>query len=129
MPIAQQLVVTLDNRPGALATLCSELAKVAINIEAVQASETGPISPVRLVVSQLETARKVCDRLGLKSVVEPALAVALGHRPGSLGRLMRKMAAKGINITYVYGTIQKGTKHAVVIMGASDLAAASKVAH
>lgn len=129
MPIVKQLVVTLDNRPGALAILCSELAKVAVNIEAVQAGEAGPISPVRLIVSHVDAARKVCDSLGLKTVVESALAVGLGHRPGSLGRLMRKMAAKGINVHYVYGTIEKGTKRAVVIMGVSDLAAAAKVVH
>ena len=47
MPIVKQLVVTLDNRPGALAALCSELAKAAVNIDAVQAGEAGAIGPVR----------------------------------------------------------------------------------
>ena len=42
---------------------------------------------------------------------------------------MRKMAAKGINVEYVYGTIEKGTKRALVIMGVSDPTAASKVSH
>ena len=129
MPIVKQLVVTLDNRPGALAALCSELAKAAVNIEAVQAVEAGPISPVRLIVRPMDAAQKVCVRLGLKSAVETVLAVGVGHRPGSLGRVMRKMAAKGINVEYVYGTIEKGTKRAMVIVGVSDLAAASKIFH
>ncbi len=47
MAIAKQLTVTLENRPGALAELCTELAKVAVNIEAIQASDTKPIGPVR----------------------------------------------------------------------------------
>jgi hypothetical protein len=125
----KQLVVTLENRPGALAMLCSELAKVAVNIEAIQATEAGPISPVRLLVSHIDVARNVCDKLGLKTVVEPALVVGMSHRPGSLGRVMRKLSAKGINVDYVYGTIEKGTKQAVVVMGVSDLAAAAKIAH
>ena len=128
MPIVKQLVVTLDNRPGAMATLCSELAKVAVNIEAVQAAEAGPITPVRLIVSPIDAARKVCERLGLKTAIEPALAVGVGHRPGSLGRAMRKIAAKGINVEYVYGTISKDTKRAMVIIGVSDIDAATKVA-
>lgn len=127
MPIVRQLVVTLDNRPGALAELCSELAKVAVNIDAIQATETGPISPVRLLVSRLDVASKVCERLGLKHTEEEALAVSMGHRPGSLGRVMRKLGAKGINVEYVYGTIEKGSKNALVIMGVSDLAAGAKV--
>jgi hypothetical protein len=127
MPIIKQLVVTLDNRPGALAVLCSELARVAINIRGIQASETGPISPVRLLVSDIDAARKVCESLGLKYVDEQALAVVLGHRPGSLGRVMRKLAAKGINVEYVYSTSEKAVRRALVIMGVSDLAAGAKV--
>lgn len=127
MPIIKQLVVTLDNRPGALAVLCSELAKVAINIRAIQASETGPISPVRLLVSDIDAARKVCETLSLKCVDESALAVVLGHRPGSLGRVMRKLAAKGINVDYLYSTSEKAVRRALVIMGVSDLAAGAKV--
>ena len=115
--------------PGALATLCSEMAKVAVNIEAIQATEAGPINPVRLLVSHMDVARKVCDKLGLKTVIEPALVVGMSHRPGALGRVMRKLAAKGINVDYVYGTIEKGTKQAVVVMGVSDLAAAAKLVH
>jgi hypothetical protein len=129
VPIVKQLVVTLENRPGALATLCSELAKVAVNIEAIQATETGPINPVRLLVSNVEVARNVCQALGLKTVVEQALAVGMGHRPGSLGRVLRKLAARNINVDYVYGTIERGTKKAVVVMGVSDLGAAAKIAH
>lgn len=127
MPIVKQLVVTVDNQPGAMATLCSELAKVAVNIEAVQAAEAGPITPVRLIVKPIETAKKVCERLGLKTVIEPALAIGVGHRPGSLGRAMRKIAAKGINVEYVYGTIEKDTKRGLVVIGVSDIDAATKV--
>lgn len=127
MPIVKQLVVTVDNQPGAMAELCSELAKVAVNIEAVQAAEAGPITPVRLIVRPMDAARKVCERLGLKTVIEPALAVGVGHRPGSLGRAMRKIAAKGINVEYVYGTIEKDTKQAMIVIGVSDVDAASKV--
>ncbi len=129
MPIVKQLVVTLENRPGALATLCSELAKIAVNIEAIQASEAGPFSPVRLLVSHLDAAQKVCERLGLKWVVEPALAVAMSHRPGALGRVMRKLASKGINVEYVYGTIGRGHERAIVVMGVSHLEGAAKVVH
>jgi hypothetical protein len=125
MPIVKQLVVTLDNRPGALALLCSELAKVAVNINGIQAAETGPISPVRLLVSHIDAARKVCETLGLKCVEESALALSLGHRPGALGRAMRKLGAKGINVDYVYGTTDKSTRRAIIVVGVSDLAAAT----
>ncbi len=128
MPVVKQLAVTLENRPGALAQLCSELAKMAVNIGAVSLCEAKSTGPVRLLVSNLDVARKVCDSLGLPYVVEDALAVVMGHRPGALGRLTRKLAEKGINIDYLYSTIVKGSKRALVILGVSDLARAREIA-
>jgi hypothetical protein len=128
MPVVKQLAVTLDNRPGALAQLCSELAKMAINIGGVSVCEAKPAGLVRLLVSDLDAARKVCDTLRLSYVVEDALAVILGHRPGALGRLTRKLAEKGINVEYLYGSILKGSKRALVVVGVSDVARASEIA-
>jgi len=128
MAIARQLKVTLDNRPGALAQVCSELAKRAINIQAIEAREVRPTGAVRLLVNQFETARGVCETLGLKCAEEQVLAVKVGDRPGALGRITRKLAEKGINIEYLYGTIEKGAKQALIVMGVSDLEAAARVA-
>ncbi len=127
MAIVKQLKVTLDNRPGALAQLCSELAKRAINISAIEASEARTTGGVRLLVSQLDTAKRVCEALGLKYIEEQVLAVTLGNRPGSLGKVTRKLAEKGINVEYLYGSMEKGAKRAVIVMGVSDIEAAAQM--
>lgn len=129
MAIVKQLKVTLENRPGALAELCTELAKRAVNISAIEASEGKPVVAVRLLVSQLETAKGVCDALKLKYVEEQVLAVTVGDRPGSLGKVTRKLAEKGINIEYIYGTLQKGSTGALIVLGVSDIEAAARLAH
>jgi hypothetical protein len=125
--VVKQLTVTMENRPGALAGLCSELAKVAVNIEAIQAGETRPTGPVRLLVTQLEAAKKVCERLGLPYVEEPVLALGVGHRPGALGRVTRKLADAGIEVRYLYGTIEKNTKRALIVCAVSDVEAAARL--
>jgi hypothetical protein len=124
--VAKQLVVTLENRPGSLAQLCSELAKVAVNIQAIQASEGNPATPVRLLVSQMDAAKKVCERLGLKYNEESVLAILVGNRPGALGRITRKLADAGVNIDYLYGTIEKDTRQALIVCGVSDIEAAKR---
>ncbi len=129
MPIAKQLNITLENRPGAVAQLCSELAKVAVNIQAILATETKPLGSVRLLVSQLEAAKKVCDRQGWKYAEEDVLAVPVGNRPGALGKVTRKLAEKGINVEYLYGSIDKGSRRALIVLGVSDVEAAFRVAH
>lgn len=127
MAIAKQLAVTLENRPGAVAELCTELAKVAVNIQAIFATETKPVGPVRLLVSQPEAAKKVCERLGWKCEEENVLAVLVGNRPGALGKITRKLADKGINIDYLYGSIDKNSRRALIVLGVSDLEAAARI--
>ncbi len=52
MAIAKQLTVMLENRPGKLAELTSELARVAINISAIMLTEASSFSlPARCVRS------------------------------------------------------------------------------
>jgi hypothetical protein len=125
--IAKQLVVMLENRPGALAELCTELARVAVNIQAIQASEAKPVVSVRLLVTQLDTAKRVCERMGLKYKEESVLTVLVGNRPGALGRITRKLAEAGINIEYLYGSIDKNTKRALILCGVADVEAASRI--
>lgn len=124
MAIVKQLRVALESRPGALAELCSELAKRAVNICAIQASEAEPRS-IRIVAMPLEAAKKVCAGMGLDYSEESVLAARLADRPGALGRITRKLADKGINIDYVYGSIEKGSQKALIVIGVADVNAAA----
>jgi hypothetical protein len=125
--VAKQLVVMLENRPGALAELCSGLAKVAVNIQAIQAREVKSIISVRLLVSEPDTAKRVCERMGVKYNEESVLTVLLGNRPGALGRVTRKLADAGINIEYLYGSMERSAKRALILCGVADVEAPSRI--
>lgn len=127
MAIAKQLTVMLENRPGKLAELTSELARVAVNISAIMLTEAKPVGPARMVVSNPEAAGKVCETLGLKVTEENVLVVKVSDRPGALGKVTRKLAEKGINVEYAYGSIAKGADRALIVLGVSDLSGAEKV--
>ena len=115
-----QLVIQVANKPGSLAQICSELAKVAVNINAILASQDEK-EGIRIVAVPHATAKKVLDGLNIPYREEDAVAVRLGDRPGALGKVTRKLADKGININYAYGSIVKGEGRALVIMGVSDV--------
>jgi len=125
--VAKQLVVIVENRHGTLAELCSELARVAVNIQAIQASEATPIMSVRLLVSEPDTAKKVCERMGVKYKEESVLTVLVGNRPGALGRITRKLADAGINIEYLDGSMDKSAKRALILCGLADVESASRI--
>ena len=114
-----QLVIRGESKPGTLAQICSELAKVAVNITAIMASQE-QARGIRIVAEPTAPAKKVLDSLGIPYAEEQALAVRLTDRPGALGRATRKLAAAGINISYVYGSIVKGQEKALVVLGVAD---------
>ena len=128
MAIAKQLSVNLEDKPGALAQICSELARVAVNISAIMISEAprgGP--PLRLVVDNPNTAKKVLDSLKINYTEEEVLAIHLRERPGALGRVTRKLAEKGIDLHYAYGSIERNSDRALIIMAVSDLTRAAEI--
>jgi hypothetical protein len=85
------------------------------------------VAPIRLVVNNGETARKVLEAMGLKFTEEDVLAVQVSDRPGALGKLTRKLADHDLDIKYAYGSIEKGIGKATVILAVSNPAAAAKV--
>ncbi len=128
MAVTKQLSVMLENKCGALAEICSELAKVAVNILALMAPDQAGVAPVRLVTNSTEVARKVFDRLGIQYTEDEVLAVRVSDRPGALGRLTRKLADHGIDVKYAYGSIDKNAcKEALIVLAVSDVTAAAKL--
>ena len=127
MPVVIQLSVIVENERGALAEICTRLAEKAVNIIGLMAPQQPGSVPVRLVVNDLDAAKKVLDQIGLKYNEEPVLNVRVSDRPGALGKITRKLADAGVDITFAYATILKGADRANVILGVSDVEAAAKV--
>ena len=127
MAISKQLTVMLENKPGALAELCSELSKVAVNIVAIMAPESKSQTPLRMVTTSNETAKKVLTALKLNFTEQDVLAIRLADRPGSLGRLTRKLSENHINVEYIYGSMVKGMGKALIVVAVSDLERAVKL--
>lgn len=118
MPIAQQLVITVANRPGALARVGEALARSKINITGLDSS--GPRRQIRLLVNNPAKAQRVLRAAGLRSRVENVVAVTLGDRPGTLARAARRLAHRKININYAYGTVARGGKRAAIVFGVAN---------
>jgi hypothetical protein len=121
-----QLLILAEHKPGTLARICSELAKVAVNITAIMAAHDQP-GGIRLVATPVGTARRVLDDLGMPYKEEEGIAVRLSDRPGALGKVTRKLGDAGVNIEYAYGSIVKGENRALIVLGVSDVAKAEKL--
>ena len=127
VPVVTQLSVMVENKRGALAEICTKLAEKAVNISGMMAPDQPGLAPVRLVVNHLDTAKKVFDQLGLRYTEEQVFNVRVSDKPGALGKITRKLADSGVDIRFAYATILKGAGDANIVVGVSDVEAASKV--
>ena len=121
-----QLMVRAEDKPGVLAAICSEMAKVAVNITAIMAAPQ-EVGGIRIVAQPLDTAKRVLDGMQIPYTEEPVLAVHVTDKPGALGKATRKLADKGINILYAYGSIVKGEDRALIVLGVDDVKRAGDI--
>lgn len=102
MEFVREITARLENKPGRLAKICDALAHEKINIRALSVMDAGERSVLRMVVDQVEPARRALTGLGTEHEVEDVLAVELENRPGALTRILERLASEHINIEYAY---------------------------
>lgn len=102
----KDLTVTLEDRPGELATLGEALGSAGVNIEGMCATTAGGRALVHVLVEDVAAARSALDGAGITVDAEsdPILADVTADidRPGTTGEMARKIADAGVNIEVVY---------------------------
>lgn len=118
MALKPQFSVVIRNRPGSLARLCRALARNKVNIQGVDITGTEQYGIVRLVVDNGPRARKALDRAKYDYRTDRVVVATVPDRPGILARLGRAIAAKKVNIDYLYGSSAKGAS--LIVAHVSD---------
>ena len=121
MPRITQITVTLQNKPGTLAQLCSTLRDAGVNISAVVASEIRGKGKVRLLVDSPDKAKDALKAAKIRFSEEEAIAIELDNRAGALGEVAEKLAQAKINIKYAYATTSEGSTKATVILAVPNV--------
>lgn len=124
--VSAQIVVFLENRPGALSELCEVLAGAKINIEAVLLEGSVDFGNVRLHVSAPRKAEKALEDAGYQFRTAEALTLKLSNAPGALADVTRKLAKAKVNIDALFGTTAPGTQQAEFVLMVSDVEKARK---
>lgn len=111
MDFVSEVTAKLENKPGRLAKICSALAHEKVNIRALTVMDSGDHSSVlRVVTDEVEATRKVLTSLGTESQAHDVLAVDLENKPGSLAKVLERLAEEHINIDYAYTSAAGATK-------------------
>lgn len=113
----KELFVVVEDRPGAVAELCEQLAKSKINIEAIGVFQ----DVAKLSVTNIGRAKAILTKRDYQVEVREVLKLEVDNKPGAFAVLAAKLAAAGINIHFCYGTVPRGAKNASVILDISDI--------
>jgi hypothetical protein len=115
--MAVDLVIDIENSPGALAEIAAAISDAGVNIAAATCIGTGDRAELHILVKHAEAAR---HSLAISHVAvsreREVVVVDVEDRPGVLADLTRKIAKAGVDLDLVYVATQNR-----VVFGASDL--------
>jgi hypothetical protein len=118
--VAFDLVIDVENTPGALARVATAISDAGVNIAAATCIGPGERAELHILVKHAEAARHA---LAISHDVtvsheREVVVVDVEDRPGVLADLTRKIARAGVDLDLVYVATQNR-----VVFGAPDLAA------
>lgn len=117
--MAFDLVIDIDNSPGALAQIAAGISDAGVNIAAATCVGSGERAELHILVPYAEAARHLLAISHLAVTREREVVVVnVEDRPGVLADLTRKIARAGVNLDLVYVATQNR-----LVFGAPDLPA------
>jgi hypothetical protein len=115
--MAFDLVIDIENTPGALAAVAAAISDAGVNIAAATCIGTGERAEMHILVPHAEAARHslAISHLAVSRERE-VVVVDVEDRPGVLADLTRKIAKAGVDLDLVYVATRNR-----VVFGSADL--------
>ena len=110
MAKTKQFIVTVENRPGAVAEIAKTLGNAKVNILSLLGRADETSGTVQLVVDDARRAKKALDESGLTYQETTAEEYEPPNKPGALAQYLDKLKAKGVNLNSICATASKGGK-------------------
>ena len=118
----KQLSIPLENSPGRLHEVTRALGDAGINLRAHCICDSAhDFGVLRILVSDLATARGVIMEKYIPARVEDVVAVEISDSPGSLADLLQLFLGTRINVEYMYAVASANRDKAVMVFRFSDI--------
>ena len=114
---AVDLVIELDNAPGALAPVATAISDAGVNLAAATFMGGGTTAELHILVPHAEPVKRALAITSTAVTHEREVVVVQAHdRPGELAELARTVADAGVNIDLLYVATNSR-----VVFGSDDL--------
>lgn len=119
--VIKQISVFLENTTGRLAEVTNLLGKHGINLRAITIADTADFGILRIIADDPEKTLSVLDENGFTAKETDVLGVEVSDSPGGLAEVMAIFNRNGLNIEYLYATLERSKERAVVIFKVDDI--------
>jgi hypothetical protein len=117
----KQISIFLENNAGRLAEVTGVIAKAGVDIRAISIADTADFGILRVIVDDPEKAVDALVKAGFTTRVTDVLAVEIPDQPGSLAKVMALFKDTGVNIEYLYASLEGNSDKAIVIFKVEDI--------
>ena len=116
--MATDLVIEIDNEPGALARVAAAVSDAGVNLAAATCIGPGNRAELHILVPHAEAVRHALAITNVAVTREREVVVVdVEDRPGELADIARRVAKEGINLDLVYVATNNR-----VVLGSPDIA-------
>jgi hypothetical protein len=116
----KQIVVSIENAPGRLYEVTEALGNAGINLRGLNLVDTGAFGQLRLLVSDVSSARKILMEMQIPAYVNEVVAAEVEDKPGSLAGLLKPLTQAGVSVIFMYAFITFAKGNAIMIFRFSD---------
>ncbi len=117
----KQISIFLENNAGRLAEVTGVIAAAGVNIRAISIADTADFGILRVIADKPEVAVEALNKAGFTTRVTDVLAVEIADAPGSLAKVMQIFKDTGVNIEYLYASLEGCEGKAIVIFKVEDV--------
>lgn len=118
--LIKQLSIFVENKKGRMAEITKTLAAHGIDIRALSIADTTDYGILRLIVDDPEKAVLVLKEEHMTVSLTDVIAIAVPDVPGGLSRAVEVLATEGVDIEYMYASLNAKNDSAFVILRVED---------
>lgn len=116
----KQISVFLENRAGRLNEMTEALAARRVDLRALNIAETSDYGLARIIADDTDKASAVLKEVGALFSVDSVVAAEVPDVPGGLNGILKRIAAAGIDIHYMYSGFGRRDGQAVMIFRVAE---------
>ncbi|MFC1708804.1 ACT domain-containing protein [Candidatus Omnitrophota bacterium] len=118
--LGKQLIISVNNKVGTLAEVSQVISSSGINLIAVCAYAVDNKGVIMFVSEDNKTAKKLLKAKDYDVREEEIVLLTVDNKPGSFQAVTQRVAAAGIDLTLIYGSVEQKGKTSRIALISED---------